>query len=172
MRTSRPTKIKPVRLSSYPALSFFLRRFPLRSPLLWSFPSAPSLRSVGASSKGPPRRAPGTREPPAGTHFFLDSGPSRPIGPFRLSRRQPSTPASAASGAPPGHVTEAQPAVERDGDNRRVDGEGPGPEPPCQGPWPGGDGFRDARRAQVEEVDRPAADVGSTKRLATPSRRL
>ena len=44
----------------------------------------------------PPLCAPGTQNrPPPWYALSLDSGPSAPIGPFRPSRRQPSTPASA-----------------------------------------------------------------------------
>ena len=48
------------------------------------------------------------------------------LNPFPAFRRQPSTPASAASGAPVGRWARARTAAERDGDNGHVDGEGPG----------------------------------------------
>jgi len=106
---------------------FFLPAFfpPLApSPLISSEPP-PAWRGHPAR-RGPPRRAPVTQEPPAVAHFSLDSGPSRPIRPFRPSRRQPPTLISAASGTAPGRVLDPQPAAERGSDNRHVDGEGPG----------------------------------------------
>ena len=122
------------------ALSSFLPAFSLARPLLPSFslisseppaaPRAPRQTRTSASraryAEASRRCAPATQEPPGVTHFSLDPGPSRPVRPSRPSRRQPSTLISAASGAPPGHVLDPQPAAERGSDNRRVESEGPG----------------------------------------------